>query len=351
MASSAPSLRALAVVGVVLVAATGASAASALPPPLASALPPQLLIDTHVHLSNTSLLTYPWANASLGVPCPAAPPALCNWTLAEYAAATATQPSHKLVFVEVAVNSTQWLAEAEWVQSLADGGAASIGGIVAQPPPGFGSPSAAIAAVAAGLDRIAALRLGRGVRGSAVNFSDAAALPAVIAHTQLLAARNLSFDVITAVGAPGAADGILAVAAAVPGATFILDHIGSPPVLAGDAAMALWAAAMRRLGAQRNIFVKAGGIFQDYKSTQAVPALATVRPIIATALAAFGEDNVVHECNWFFANWMTPARLDMCALWLTYFDAILAGLTPPATRAQRDKVYFGNAVRAYRVEM
>ena len=76
----------------------------------------QRILDTHVHLSDTARFTYPWANASLGVPCPAAPPALCNWTLADYSAAT--PPPHaagKLVFVEVAVAAAQWLDEARWV--------------------------------------------------------------------------------------------------------------------------------------------------------------------------------------------------------------------------------------------
>ncbi len=35
---------------------------------------PPVVVDGHVHISNTALFTYPWANTSLPVACPAAPP-------------------------------------------------------------------------------------------------------------------------------------------------------------------------------------------------------------------------------------------------------------------------------------
>ena len=67
--------------------------------------------------------------------------ALCNWTLADYTAATSTTalPASKIVFMEVDVAAGEWLAEAQWVQGLADGqgaGQPTIGAIVVQPPPG-----------------------------------------------------------------------------------------------------------------------------------------------------------------------------------------------------------------------
>ena len=304
-----------------------------------------------MHISNTALLTYPWANASLGVPCPAAPPALCNWTLADHAAATAAQPSSKVVFVEVAVAPAEWLVEAKWVQGLADAGGAGavLGAIVAQPPPGFGLPGADLPALAAALDELAALPLARGVRGSALNFSDAAALPTAIAHTRLLAARRLSLDVITNVGAPGAADGILALARALPEATLILDHVGEAPVLGPPAGMDDWRAAMQRLGAQPNIYCKLGGIFQFYKSTQTLPTLEQVRPLVETTVRAFGYERAVYEANWFFVNWLAPPRLDVASLWIAMLRDILDGMG--ATRQQRDEVYALGGARAYRVQL
>lgn len=302
---------------------------------------PQTILDTHLHISNTALFTYPWANASLGVPCPAAPPALCNWTLTDYAAATTGLPASKVVFIEVAVEPSQWLDEAKWVQGLSTSGAAVIGGIVAQPPPGWGVPGSD---PSAGLDAIAALPLGRGVRGSAVNFSNPVTLPTVIEHTRLLAARRLSLDIITPVGAPGAADGIIALARAVPEATFILDHVGSPNVTED---LNAWRFAMDRLGAQPNIFVKVGGIFQFFKSTEVVPTLEQVAPIAAHAIRAFGYQRCVFERNWFFVDWLLPARLDMAALWDSYLAQTLDDLR--ATQEERDELYFRAGARAYRV--
>ena len=106
---------------------------------------------------------------------------------------------------------------------------------------------------------------------------------------------------------------------------------------------------MAALGAQPNIYCKIGGIFQYYKASQVVPTLAQVEPIAAAAIRAFGYDRSVHECNWFFVNWLAPARLDMCALWHTYLDQILDNLA--ATREERDALYALSGARAYRVQM
>lgn len=154
-----------------------------------AALPaPTRVVDGHVHLTNVTLLDYLWGNASAGT-CPCAPPCLCSWTIPQWRAASSSLAPTRLVFVEVDVNHSQWLAEAMWVQGLASRpGGEVIGAIVAQPPPGFGTAAVPDGEMAAELDRFAALPLVHGVRPSipwgSLNETTFAPL---LAHTRLLA--------------------------------------------------------------------------------------------------------------------------------------------------------------------
>ena len=125
-----------------LVAHLTAAAPSHTHTPAASS--PPFVIDGHVHITNTSLFTYAWANSSQPQQaCPAAPLALCNWTVGDYGAQVGASPlpASKFVFMEVDAVVEDWLGEAQWVQGLAEvqdpaGPLPLIAAIVAQPPPG-----------------------------------------------------------------------------------------------------------------------------------------------------------------------------------------------------------------------
>jgi hypothetical protein len=153
-----------------------------------SALRPTRIIDGHVHLTNTSLLDYLWGNATAGT-CPCAPPCLCSWTIPQWHNASSSLAPTRFVFVEVDVNSSQWLDEASWVQSLAsntDGYA--VGAIVAQPPPGFGTASVSRDSMAAELDKFSQIHLVHGVRPSVAWASlNETSYAALLSHTSLLA--------------------------------------------------------------------------------------------------------------------------------------------------------------------
>ena len=317
---------------------------------------PSQVIDAHVHfISLENNISYTWAappTPPLACPCvfatgPDFLPCACEWSLASYAAASANRSASRVVFVEVAADPADWLKEAQWVQSLADGGASMIGGIVAHFPPGFGVPGADLHVLGAALDALAALPLARGIRAAALNFSDTAAFGTLISHAALLAARGLSLDIITAVGAPGVGAAVAALAAALPVLTIVLDHVGSPDVTS-PAAFQPWADAMALIGRQGNVFVKTGGLLQYYKAAAGpLPSAAQTTPYIVTALKAFGWEKALWEQNYFFDLW--PKNLEVTGAWLPLLDAALATLSP--TDAQLDALYAGNAVRAYRVQL
>ena len=229
-------------------------------------------------------------------------------------------------------------------------GEARIGAIIAQPPPGFGVPGADPVALGAALDQLAALPLARGVRLSAIDFTNASLVPVVAAHVALLAARKLtSVDVILGLGELALAAGNLAaIAAASPSVTFVLDHIGSPPYLLANASLLPgWRAGMAALGAVPNFVCKVGGVLQGYKSTLSLPGVETVRPFVEHSLRSFGYAKSLYEGNWFFVNWLVPAELDNYNLFAGYVNDILLGLG--ASAADRDAYFWATGAAAYRV--
>jgi predicted TIM-barrel fold metal-dependent hydrolase len=308
----------------------------------------QITLDAHVHITDPTKFTYTWANSSSTEKCPAAPPTLCKWTTKDWVDAMNLQPAVKYVFVEVAVIPSQWLEEATWVQGLADAGDNYIGGIVAQPPPGFGTTSGNITAITAGLDALIKLPLARGVRASAVNWTDASSMATVIEHTKLLSDRNLSFDIITSVN-QASVQNILQVTRAVPSVTFIINHAGSPPVLGTTADIQDWKEAMDLLGKETNIYCKVGGIMQYYKPREVVPTSDEVTPFTVDAIKAFGYKRSIYEANWFFVNWAKPKRLDMAGIWQMDIDLILLDLDP--TDPEQEQFFAKAGADAYRVTL
>lgn len=83
-------------------------------------------------------------------------------------------------------------------------------------------------------------------------------------------------------------------AAALPGLTFVLDHLGKPPIAAG--ALEPWATGLRALAALPNTIAKLSGLV-----TEADPASWTVedlRPYADVALEAFGPGRLMYGSDW-----------------------------------------------------
>ncbi|MFG2883573.1 amidohydrolase family protein [Streptomyces sp. NPDC048297] len=79
-----------------------------------------------------------------------------------------------------------------------------------------------------------------------------------------------------------------------PHLTFVLDHLGKPPIASG--ALEPWATAVRALAALPNTVCKLSGMV-----TEAGPASGTVddlRPYADTVLAAFGPDRLMFGSDW-----------------------------------------------------
>ncbi|MCT9008253.1 amidohydrolase family protein [Streptomyces rhizosphaerihabitans] len=121
-----------------------------------------------------------------------------------------------------------------------------------------------------------------------------------------------------------------------PGLTFVLDHLGKPPIAAR--APDPWAAAVRELAALPNTVCKLSGMV-----TEADPARWTpddLRPYADTVLEAFGPDRTMFGSDW-----------PVCTLAATYGQVVRTAeeLTSGLDESERHSVFTGTATRVYGV--
>ncbi|MEV7936021.1 MULTISPECIES: amidohydrolase family protein [unclassified Kitasatospora] len=118
------------------------------------------------------------------------------------------------------------------------------------------------------------------------------------------------------------------------GLTFVLDHLGKPPI--ADGALDPWAADLRRLAALPNTVGKLSGLV-----TEAAPGrwrTADLRPYADTALEAFGPERLLFGSDW-----------PVCTLEAGYAEVarITRHLADGLSAGEEDAVFRHNAVRVY----
>ncbi|MET9894203.1 amidohydrolase family protein [Streptomyces sp. NPDC006465] len=121
-----------------------------------------------------------------------------------------------------------------------------------------------------------------------------------------------------------------------PGLTFVLDHLGKPPIAEGT--LDPWASAVRELAALPNTVCKLSGMV-----TEADPARWTpddLRPYADTVLEAFGPDRMMFGSDW-----------PVCTLAATYGQVLRTAeaLTAGLAESERHAVFAGTATRVYRL--
>jgi L-fucono-1,5-lactonase len=174
----------------------------------------------------------------------------------------------------------------------------------------------------------------RGIRHPVLAETDPdwLARPAVLRGLRALAAAGLSFDIVTL---PRQLPAAVTAARAVPELSFVLDHLGGPPVPPGpDDATGTWAAAIASLAALPNVTGKLSGV-------HAIPVRAgDLRPAYETALAAFGPDRLMFGSDW-------PES----TLGATYGQAcaLYRELTAQLSTAEREAIFDRTARRVYQL--
>lgn len=145
-------------------------------------------------------------------------------------------------------------------------------------------------------------------------------------------AASLAYDLLVR---PHQLPAAIATVRALPGLTFVVDHLAKPPIATGE--LEPWASGIRELAREPNVFGKLSGMV-----TEAGPqwTVARLRPYTDVLLDAFGPARVMVGSDW-----------PVCLLAATYAEVyraaerLSAGLSP----RERADVFGGTAIRAYRL--
>lgn len=155
-------------------------------------------------------------------------------------------------------------------------------------------------------------------------------LPAVRRSLGLLAERGLPFDVPDAWPAHLARTAELA--AALPGLTIVVDHLGKPP--REPDAFAAWERTLREVASRPNTVAKLSGLQMPGEPFTA----AAVRPAVTVAFEAFGPDRLMYGGDWP----MTVHFGGYGTAWEVY-----AALLGELSRDERERVLSGTASAVY----
>ncbi|WP_371664095.1 amidohydrolase [Streptomyces sp. NBC_00280] len=123
-------------------------------------------------------------------------------------------------------------------------------------------------------------------------------------------------------------------AESLPQLTFVLDHLGKPPV--ADGGIEPWATAVRALAALPNTVCKLSGLVTEADHTSWKPD--DLRPYADTVLDAFGPGRLMFGSDW-----------PVCTLAASYGQVISLAeeLTASLDASEREQVFTGTATRVY----
>lgn len=279
-------------------------------------LPSSPITDAHLHCWDPARLRYPWL---------AGVPSLNRaYGLTDYAADGGTASVIRRVFVQADCDPDQARNEVDWTAAHPE-----IDAIVAFAPLERGL------AVTPDLAWLARQPKVRGVRRILQSETDPsfALAPDFVAGVRALASFGFTFDLcINATQLPAVTE----LVRRCPEVSFVLDHLGKPPIRAGR--LDPWRADLAALARLPNVVAKVSGL-----STEADLAgwtTADLAPYAEHAVACFGWSRLLFGSDWPVVN---------LAGGLSRWRAALDALTASASPGERRAFLHDNAGRTYRL--
>ncbi|SEF84691.1 L-fuconolactonase [Nonomuraea solani] len=274
-------------------------------------------IDAHHHVWDVSARPHTWLDGEKLAP------VRRTFTLDDLAGPAAAAGVSRTVLVQVLPDQ----AETEEFLALAAGSelVAGVVGWVDLTAPDVG-------------DRLAALPAGLvGVRHGVQSEPDPNWLnrPGVRRGLAAVAAAGLAYDLLTL---PHQLPAAIDTVAALPGLTFVLDHLSKPPIAAGE--LEPWRSRIAELAAHPNVYCKLSGMVTE--ADWAAWRVADLRPYAEVVLEAFGPGRVMFGSDW-----------PVCLLAAEYEQVAGAAdeLTAGLSEGERAEVFAGTARRAYRLDL
>ena len=279
------------------------------------------IVDSHVHLCDPQQFTYAWMKKA---------PQLNRLVLPqEFLEKAKPVEIDQFVFVEVVVDAPQRLGEAKWVESLAKE-EPRLKGMVASAPLEKGAKAAA------DIDKLRKLSTLRSVRRLIENEPDAdfCIQDDFIAGLKLLAPHDIAFDICVF---HHHLPNVIKMVRSRPDVRFVLDHIGKPPIRAGE--LDPWRQNIKELAGHANVWCKISGV-----STEADHQNWTrdeIRPYIAHAIECFGFDRVMYGSDWHV--------LELAGTIPDWVD-IVDWVTEGASAEEKRKLFRDNAISFYKLD-
>ncbi|MEU6729948.1 amidohydrolase family protein [Nonomuraea wenchangensis] len=146
-------------------------------------------------------------------------------------------------------------------------------------------------------------------------------------------AAGLAYDLLTL---PHQLPAAIDTVRALPGLTFVLDHLSKPPIASGE--LEPWRSRVRELAALPNVFCKLSGMVTE--ADWAAWRVGDLRPYAEVVLEAFGPERVMFGSDW-----------PVCLLAAEYAQVTEAAeeLCAGLTEGERAEVFAGTARRAYQL--
>jgi L-fuconolactonase len=275
-----------------------------------------VILDAHVHFWDPGLRRYAWLDEQ--------PSLLRRFGPEDYD--SGPHPVGGMIFVQADCDAEEALGEVRWVEDLAEIDPRVVG-MVAYAPVHLGAKARAAVSAAAAQARVVGMR-------RLLQDEPASLLrdPALAEGVRLLADHGLPFDLCVRHHQLRAATTLVA---ACPDVTFVLDHVGKPPVAAGE--IAPWRDDLARLSTSGRVFCKLSGL-----TTEAAPDWRPrdIRPYLDVALDLFGPQRCMLGSDWPVSTLATTVEE-----WFELVLDAIAGLS----HTEREAVRHGTACSVYDV--
>jgi len=296
------------------------TAAAGLPAP-SRADEPVPIVDTHQHLWDVSRFELRWLKgvAKLNR----------SFLMKDFQQATEGLNVVRSVYIEVDVEPSQQVAEADYALDLIRrGGTPLVGAVIARRPASEG-----FAAYLARYKNQPAIKGLRRVLHTADTPPGSCLDTRFVEDIRLLGKIGLSFDLCMRPAELGDAAKLID---ACPDTSFILDHCGNASVRTKN--LAAWKADIGRIAERKNVVCKVSGIVAS-----AAPGTWTadiLAPIVNHVMDQFGPDRVIFGGDW-----------PVCTLAATYRQWVeaLREIVADRPHADQKKLFHDNAIRVYRL--
>ena len=278
------------------------------------------IVDSHVHLYDPGRFSYPWMKDVPQLSSPHLP--------ADFQTAIGTISVERIVFVEVGIDKPQQMAEAEWVSGLFET-TPQLRGIVASVSLEEG------AGIEGDLARLASMEHVKAVR-RLIQFEpdiEFCLQPGFIEGVRLLAKYDLGFDICVLHHQLANA---VELVRRCPEVRFVLDHIGKPPIRAGE--FDPWRDDLRAMASLPNVCCKISGVITEADHDNWTRE--QLRPYLDHTIGAFGIDRVM-----FGSDWSVSTLTHGYEEWVDIVEWTMSG----SSESEMKKLFRDNAISFYRL--